>query len=129
MYPFDGNQKVHKTCTYRRIQEHLKKVYGPMLYGIVVHRRLSAKRYHGLAQVTSRHARKGFQLRYNPDCYWSAALHRNLNVLQYSSGSDILNISRDDQAGFCLDTLTTHHQYSTPVVKGQDVLTTHTDDV
>ena len=52
-----------------------------------------------------------------------------MNVLQYSNGSDILNINRDDQAGFRLDTLTTHHQYSTPVVKGQDVLTTHTDYV
>lgn len=52
-----------------------------------------------------------------------------MNLLQYKSGTDILNVNRDDQAGFRLDTLTTHHQYSTPVVKGQDVLTTHTDYV
>lgn len=133
---FDGNQKVNKKCTYRRIQEHLKDVYGPMSYGTVVQlcvarnkHSLSSKRYHGLAQVTSRRARKGFQLRYNPDSHWSAAFYRNLNMLQYTDGSDILNINRDDQAGFRLDSLATHHQYSTPVVKGQDVLTTHTDYV
>ena len=134
---FDGNQKINKKCTYRRIQDHLKDVYKQhILYGTVVQLcvartkcRLSAKRYHGLAEVTSRRARKGFQLHYNPDCHWSAALYRNLNALQYKSGTNILNINRDDQAGFHLDTLTTHHQYSTPVVKGQDVLTTHTDYV
>lgn len=137
MLTFDGNQKVNKKCTYRRIQDHLKDVYNQHIsYGTVVQlcvarnkRRLSAKRYRCLAEVTSRRARKGFQLRYNPDCHWSSTLYRNLNLLQYKSGTDILNVNRDDQAGFRLDTLTTHHQYSTPVVKGQDVLTTHTDYV
>ena len=134
---FDGNQKIDKKCTYQRIQNHLKDIYKQHIsYGTVVQlcvarnkRRLSAKRYHGLAEVTSRRARKGFQLRYNPDCHWSAALYRNLNALQYHCGVDILNINRDDQAGFRLDTLATHHQYSTPVVKGEDVLTTYTDYV
>ena len=36
-------------------------------------------------------------------------------------------LNRDDAAGFRLDTLTTHHQYSTPVVKGKETLTTFTD--
>lgn len=74
MLTFDGNQKVNKKCTYRRIQDHLKDVYNQHIsYGTVVQlcvarnkRRLSAKRYRGLAEVTSRRARKGFQLRYNP---------------------------------------------------------------
>ena len=134
---FDGNQKIDKKCTYKRIQDHLKDVYKQHIsYGTVVQlcvarnkRRLSAKRYRGLAEVTSRRARKGFQLRYNPDCHWSAALYRNLSAIQYHCGMDILNINRDDQAGFRLDTLATHHQYSAPVVKGQDVLTTYTDYV
>ena len=134
---FDGNKKIGKKCTYKRIQQHLQELYKEHFsYGTVVQlcvcrnkRRLSAKRYHGLAQVTSRRARKGFQLRYNPDHHWSAAFYRNLNALQYTNGTDILNINRDDQAGFRLDTLTTHHQYSSPVVKGKDLLTTHTDYV
>ena len=38
-------------------------------------------------------------------------------------------INRDDAAGFRLDTLTTSKQYSTPSVKGSDILTTRTDYV
>ena len=38
-------------------------------------------------------------------------------------------MNRDDQAGFRLDTLSTHHQYSTPTVRGKDILSTHTDYV
>jgi len=122
---FDGNLKVKKKCTFRRIQEHLESVYHRHLsYGTVVQlcvarnrRRLSSKRYHGVAQVTSRRARKGFQLKFNLDSHWSSALYRSLSVLQYTNGSDICNINRDDVSGFRLDTLTTHHQFTTPVVK------------
>ena len=39
------------------------------------------------------------------------------------------NINRDDASGYRLDTLTTHHQYSSPVVQGKEILTTHTDYV
>ena len=89
---FDGNKKVGKKCTYKRIQQHLQEVYNcHFSYGSVVQlcvarnrRRSSAKRYRGLAQVTSRRARKGFQLKLNPDTHWSAALYRNLDVLQYT---------------------------------------------
>ena len=35
----------------------------------------------------------------------------------------------DDAAGFKLDTLTTHHQYSTPVVKGKEALTPYIEYV
>ena len=38
-------------------------------------------------------------------------------------------LNRDDAAGFRLDTLTTHHQYSNPVVQGKEILTTYTDYV
>ena len=49
---FDGNKKVGKKCTYRRIQQHLEEVYNHHFsYGSVVQlcvarnsRRLSAKR-------------------------------------------------------------------------------------
>ena len=50
----------------------------------------------------------------------------NMNILQYIDGTQILNINRDDQAGFRLDTMTTHHQYTTPSIKGKEALTTHT---
>lgn len=65
-------------------------------------------------------------LRFNPDAHWSAAFYRSLNILQYTDGRDICNVNRDDAAGFRLDSLTTHHQYTSPTVKGK---ATHTDYV
>ena len=79
--------------------------------------------------MTTRRARKGFTLRYNPDSHWSNSFYKGLNMLQYKDGQDLLNINRDDASGFRLDTLTTNKQYANPVVKGQDILTTRTDYV
>ena len=79
--------------------------------------------------VTSRRARKGFNLRLNPDDHWSAAFYRGLNELQYVDGRDMVNMNRDDSTGFRLDTLKTCSQYTTPVVQGREVLTTRTDYV
>ena len=75
---FDGNLRYAKKVTYKLIQQHLISTYGRSLsYGTVIQlciarnqRRRSATRYRGLAQVTTRRARKGFQLRYNPDFHW-----------------------------------------------------------
>ena len=88
---------------------------------------LSAKRYKGVAHVTSCRARKGFMLKLNPDTHCSNALYRSLNVLQLTDGSNILFVNRDDATGFHLDTLTTHHQFQNPVVKGRETPTTYTD--
>ena len=134
---FDGNTNLKNKVTYKRIQEHLKRTFGiDISYGTVVElciprnkRRRSAKRYRGLAKVTTRRARKGFNLRYNPDAHWSAAFYKALNMIQYEDGRNILNINRDDAAGFRLDTLTTCKQHATPVVQGMNVLTTRTDYV
>ena len=131
---FDGNTKLAQKVTYERIRAHLKKHYNRKFsYGSVVElcvarnkRRRSAVRYRGVAQVTTRRARKGFTLCYNPDAHWSAALYRGLNDLQLKDGIHICLINRDDASGFRLDTLTTCRQYATPAVKG-DVLTTQTD--
>ena len=71
-------------------------------------RRKSAQQYRGVAKIRSRRARKGFQLKFNPDSHWNGALYRTLNVLQYTDGRPILNINRDDAAGFRLDTMVTH---------------------
>ena len=134
---FDGNTKVSDKVTYEKIRQHLEEVYHHKFsYGTVIQlcvprnrKRSSAKRYLGIAKVTSRRARKGFNLRLNPDDHWSAALYRGLNELQYVDGKDILNVNRDDATGFRLDTMTTCMQYRTPVVQSQQVLTTRTDYV
>ena len=72
---FDGNVNLEDKVTYTKIQKHLGEVYGRHFgYGTVFelcvprnkHRR-SSKRYRDLAKVTSRRARKGFCIQYNPD--------------------------------------------------------------
>ena len=90
-------------------------------------RRMSAKRYKGLAKVITRRTHKGFAIRYNPDAHWSAALYKGLNSLQYKDGREICNINRDDASGFRLDTLATNKQHATPVVQDHEVLTTRID--
>lgn len=134
---FDGNRKVQKKPTFSRIKEHLEMVYNRKFgYGTVVElcvarnkRRKSSTRYRGLARVTCRRARKGFTLRYNPDQHWSAAFYRSLDALHLRDGNDILNINRDDQAGFRLDTLATHNKRATLCIAEEVPLTTKSDYV
>lgn len=134
---FDGNRKVQKKPTFSRIKEHLEMVYNRKFgYGTVVElcvarnkRRKSSTRYRGLARVTCRRARKGFTLRYNPDQHWSAAFYRSLDALHLRDGNDILNINRDDQAGFRLDTLATHNKRATLCIAEEVTLTTKSDYV
>jgi len=134
---FDGNLKIGKKVTYQKIQQHLEEVYNRHFsYGTVVQlciprnkRRRLASRYQGLAKVTTRRARKGFNLKYNPDSHWSAALYKGFNDVQYVDGRNILNLNRDYASGFRLDTLTTNKQYATPVVANKEILTTQTDYV
>ena len=134
---FDGNTRLKEKVTYERVRQHLQHVYNRTFsYGSVVQlcvarnkRRLSAKRYKGVAMVTSRRARKGFCIRYNPDAHWSSAFYKGLNSVQYQDGRDIFNVNRDDASGFRLDTLATNKQHATPVVQNHEVLTTRTDYV
>ena len=135
---FDGNTRLPQKVTYERIRQHLMKFYHPLhfSYGTVVQlciarnkRRMSSKRYHGVAHVTTRRARKGFTLKYNPDSHWSAAFYKGLNVIQLKDGRDVFNLNRDDASGFRLDTLTTCSQYGTPTVEGKEIKTTRTDYV
>lgn len=134
---FDGNRKVQKKPTFSRIKEHVEMVYNRKFgYGTVVElcvarnkRRKSSIRYRGLARVTCRRARKGFTLRYNPDQHWSAAFYRSLDALHLRDGNDILNINRDDQAGFRLDTLATHNKRATFCIAEEVPLTTKSDYV
>lgn len=130
---FDRNRKRNKKVTCSRIKEHLETKYGRTFgYCTVVqlcvpHNKgcISASNYKGLAKVTFRRARKGFTIRYNPDTHWSAALYKGLNKLEYTDGKNIMNLNRDDQAGFRLDTLATHSKHA--FLCTSPVLTTKTD--
>lgn len=134
---FDGNVRLREKVTYERIRQHLQRVYNRSFsYRTVVQlcvarnkRRLSSKRYKGVANVVCRRSRKGFTLRYNPDSHWSAAMYKGLDILQLRDGRDMCIINRDDAAGFRMDTLTTCRQYRTPVIRGEDINTTRTDFV
>ena len=87
----------------------------------------SAQNYTTVAQVTTRRARKGFELRYNLDSHWSAALYRGLDVIQYTDGNDKLVLNRDDLSVFRLDSMVTHNKAGTQQIKGSPTLTTKTD--
>lgn len=134
---FDGKAELKQKVTYKKIQSHLEKVYSrKFAYGTVVELciarnkgRKSSNHYQGLAKMTSRRARKGFCLRFNPDSHWSASFYKALNKLQYEDGRNLLNINRDDATRFRLDTMTTCKQYTNPVVQGVDILTRRTDYV
>ena len=134
---FDGNKCVGRKVTFKRIQEHLQAKYkSSFSYGSVVQlcvawnkRRKSAARYKGLAQVVQRRARKGFTLKDNPNAHWSSALYAGFDKLQYTNGNNIMNLGRDDQAGFRLDSMTTHKQHGTLCLKNEVPLTTRTDYV
>ena len=134
---FDGNVHLKEKVTYEHIRRHLVDVYQRHIsFGMVIElcvarnkRRRSAKRYRGVARVTSRRARKGFTLRYNPDLHWSCTLYKGLNHMQYTDGTNAILINRDDASGFRLDTLTTCKQHASPVVSGHEILTTRTDYV
>lgn len=86
--------KEVKKVTFNSIHEHLEKLYKTKLaYGSVVQmcvvrnkRKLSSKRYKGVANVTCRRARKGFTVRLNPDAHWSSAFYRSLDKLQLTDG-------------------------------------------
>ena len=137
MLTFDGNLKISQRVAYSRIQQHLQEKYSYKIsYSTVVQLCVarnrhchSAVNYKGVANVTTRRARKGFRLKYNPEKHWSCALYRGLNFIQYTDGSDILNINRDGASGFRLDTLITHSKHATPTVTGNEVLTTYTNYV
>lgn len=124
---FNSNIRMKKKATYNRIREHLENTnHCKILYGTMVQlcvarnkRRRSATNYKGVAQVTSRRARKGFEIKYNPDRHWSGALYRGLSLIEYTDGTDLTNVNRDDASEFRLDTLTTHHQHATPAVRGK----------
>ena len=79
--------------------------------------------------MSHRHARKGFSLKSNPDDHWSSALYRSLDYIQYKDGCNIMNVGRDNQSGFCLDTMATSKQHATICLKDNLLLTIRMDYV
>lgn len=53
-------------------------------------------RYQGVVNVVHKRARKGFNIRFNPDHHWSAAFYSALNKIQYTDGRNIMNLGRDE---------------------------------
>ena len=134
---FNGNRKVQKKATFKRIKEFLEKRYKKSFaYGTVVQlciarnkRRRSALCYKGIAKVVHKRAWKGFNIHFNPYHHWSAALYSALNNIQQTDGTNILKLGRDDQVGFRLDTMATHKSHATLCISGNEALTTRTDYV
>ena len=90
VFTFDGNQKKGPKVTYRRIQKYVNDKYNAKIgYGTIVQlctvrnkRKLSAARYHSVARVTSRRARKGFAIKLNPDPHYSTSMYKGLDFIQ-----------------------------------------------
>ena len=134
---FDGNVKSGPCVTYRRIKEHLeRKCRRKFSYGAIVQlsvvrnkRRQSSKRYWGAAQITCRRARKGFNVKLNPDAHWSFSFYKGLDKTQLEDGRDKCIINCDDAAGFRLNTTYTHKQYKAISDASKQEVTTRTDYV
>ena len=92
-------------------------------------RRKSAKRYWGAANIKSKRARKGFNVRLNVDAHWSASFYKGLDKLQLVDGRDKCIVNRDDAAGFRLDTTHTHKQHPIIADSSNPEITTRTDYV
>lgn len=131
---FDGNRKVRRKVTFGRIKTHLEEKYNTKFsYGTIVQlcvarnkRRKSAKNYKGVAHVTCRRARKGFELKYKPDSHWSNAFYKGLDMVQLKDGRDKVLLNRDDLSVFRLDTVASN-KAPTVCIQGQPSLTTKTD--
>lgn len=132
---FDGNRKVQQKVTFSRIKDHLEEKYETKFsYGTIVQmcvarnrRRKASANYKGVAKVTCRRARKGFEIKYNPDSHWSNAFYQGLDTVQYKDGRDKLLLNRDDLSAFRLDTMCTSNKAPTHCMQGQPALTTKTD--
>ena len=87
VYTFTGDTKTEKRMTFKRLQERLSSHYGEKFsYGTVLHlcvhrnkRRISSRRYKGVANIKYQRARKGFNLKFNPDAKWSRSLYKCLD--------------------------------------------------
>ena len=92
---FDGNRKRGPKASFRSIERYLEDKYNAKIgYGTIVQvcvvrnkRKLSAKRYKGVVRVTCRRARKGFNIKFNPDAHYSSAMYKVLDKVQLSNNA------------------------------------------
>ncbi len=124
---FDGNRKVNKKVTFNRIKEYIEAKYGKKYsYGSIVQlcvarnaRRRNSKNYKGVARITCRRSRKGFDLRFNPESHWSSALYKGLDHIQYTTSANKLVLNRDDLSVFRLDSMATSNKCPSLCMKGR----------
>lgn len=122
---YTGDTKTEKRMTFKKLEEKLSSHYGEKFsYGTVLHlcvhrnkRRISSKRYKGVANITYQQASKGFSLKFNPDTKRSRSLYKCLDKVQID-GKHMLLLNRDDQAGFIttLNPLTLAAQHLLPIL-------------
>ena len=128
-------KKVGQKMTFRRLRECVQKEIGESVsHGTLVElcvprnkRNKSSVRYKSAANIVSKRARKGFDIKINPDEKWSNSLYKSLDSLQKTDHSNALYINRDDAAGFRLDTLATAGKFATLMLRDDVDQGTHTD--
>ena len=104
---------------------HMEQLFRCVLLVIIAQN--ASANYKGVAKVTCRRARKGFEIKYNPDSHWSNAFYQGLDTVQYKDGRDKLLLNRDDLSAFRLDSMCTSNKAPTHCMQGQPALTTKTD--
>ena len=80
-------------------------------------RRRSSTWYLGWANMVSRAANKGFNLKQNVDDHWNNAMYRGLDMLQGKDGTKHITANRDDQAGRRCGTMGTNSKQPSLQVK------------
>lgn len=102
--------RLRKIYIRRQLQEVYERKFS---YGTVVQLCVARNKRRYSAKITKvwqsyyKTSTKGVYSNFNPDSHWSAALYKDLNWLETTDGSDIININRDDTSGFRLDTMVT----------------------
>jgi hypothetical protein len=128
-------QKVGQKMTMFKLRRVLGEEIGEKIsHGTLVQlcvprnkRFRSSARYKGAANIVSKRARKGFEVKINVDDRWSNALYRSLDKLQETDNSNIFYLNRDDAAGYRLNTLACSNKFPTLMVQGHEDLATRTD--
>ena len=132
--PLMANKKKGPKVTYWRIQNYVNdKCNAKIGYVTIVQlctvrnkRKLSAARYQSVAHVTSRRARKGFDIKLNLTLI-TVIPRIKVWTIQLRDGQNKMVLNRDDQSGFRLDTTYTHNLHKATALTDKPETTTRTD--
>ncbi len=83
-------------------------------------------RYHGVARVTLRRARKGFTIKLNPDAHHNTAFYKGLDYIQLEHGRNKV-VTQLGRPSRYLDTMFTHKLHKATSLTHQPETTTRTD--